>query len=226
MAKLVQNLFSSIRRGPGREPEESLREAPSAVTVLTYSEAKEGDQSNSFEPHQTCEEVCFILGKKLHITPTMLQLFSLAAFNKSDSTFLWLAPSDKLSSHANVHFRMRYLPVKDKCDQLERLNLDCLKYFFFQVKWDFIHDLLKAYTRRDKQEASRGVVVLCILIMMRLDTEASGSQTENVREWLRHRSMKQFIPNSLEGNFLDESYQTKGIVKHVSINFVIPKSSR
>ena len=186
-----------------------------SLSVRIYNKEREGEL-HQIQEGLTCENVCLEIGRKLQISPTLLHCFSLKKYSKSRPNGIWLSPQDELkiqTDQANIHFRMRFIPhCQYTADIFQNKHLkddNCLKYLFWQINWDFLHDRIDCYLQHNKERA-RGLIVLCVLIQMRLYTELqqlnnTQRYTENLDNYLVscNKNLKSFFPDSMKGTFLD-----------------------
>ncbi|WAR10336.1 YTYK2-like protein [Mya arenaria] len=175
------------------------------VQVGVYGEKRE----LSFERVSgcsTCEEVCLALAETQGIAPAVVDCFGLAFDNSQDGRYTWLAPGELPDlGEKKLCFRMRFVPVKEKCrDMLSQYNA-CLQYLFYQVKYDYVHGDLKYLKGQEKDKDSRGVGAFVILIMMRISAQNTGTE-ENVENFFRSISLKDFFPPALTRNFIDKRF--------------------
>ncbi|WAQ99728.1 MATK-like protein [Mya arenaria] len=154
----------------------------------------------------TCEEVCLALAETQGIAPAVVDCFGLAFDNSQDGRYTWLAPGELPDlGEKKLCFRMRFVPVKEKCrDMLSQYNA-CLQYLFYQVKYDYVHGDLKYLKGQENDKYSRGVGAYVIWIMMRISAQNTGTE-ENVENFFRSISLKDFFPPALTRNFIDKRF--------------------
>ncbi|XP_052795692.1 uncharacterized protein LOC128228428 isoform X1 [Mya arenaria] len=175
------------------------------VQVGMYGEKRE----LSFERVRgcsTCEEVCLALAETQRIAPAVVDCFGLAFDNSQDGRYTWLAPGELPDlGEKKLCFRMRFVPVKEKCRDILSQYSACLQYLFYQVKYDYVHGDLKYLKGQEKDKDSRGVGAFVILIMMRISAQNTGTE-ENVENFFRIISLKDFFPPALTRNFIDKRF--------------------
>ncbi|WAR10341.1 JAK2-like protein [Mya arenaria] len=154
----------------------------------------------------TCEEVCLALAETQGIAPAVVDCFGLAFDNSQDGRYTWLAPGELPDlGEKKLCFRMRFVPVKEKCRDMLSQYSACLQYLFYQVKYDYVHGDLKYLKGQEKDKDSRGVGAFVILIMMRISAQNTGTE-ENVENFFRIISLKDFFPPALTRNFIDKRF--------------------
>ena len=201
----------------------SQEEIPNVIGlhILIYSKHKGGTDTALPETKScTAEEICDNLADQLHISPTFLHCFGLYVKEQNIGDSYWIAPADvvtdSVQSKSEIHFRMRFLPEKDKVHDLFLADEDCTKYLFYQVKWDFIHGQLSNVDAKDREKEVRGLTVILILIMFLIETQGEGQQFDSVKQFLQSYPIKSFFPPMLQNKImLDKSIMKDSMIKHV-----------
>ncbi|KAL3887124.1 hypothetical protein ACJMK2_027078 [Sinanodonta woodiana] len=189
---------------------------------------EDSSQTSAFylEP-LSVEAVCKSLAKRLKISALVAKLFGIAVKNKKENTFFWKSPQDimrKTHPSEEFYFRIRYIPLEDKLNQLLNIDVSGFNYLYFQVRDDFIHDRFTdpSCLRKDSKDNSvrdlarailYGCAVLDMLIFLRKQTKNSE---ENVNDVLNNVS--KFLPFSLSNISIADKFLLKSGMKDKLLN--------
>jgi len=179
------------------------------LRIGVYCEAKDFciKEVNDFA---TCEDVCQTLAEDLGLDPAISECFGLAYMSKAGH-YVWLPHNrSPVECRQQLVFRMRFLPLEKKIDTLFSNHKSCLRYLFFQMKFDYVHGHIPFYNKKEKEKDCRGVGALIILIVMRLWAQNSGKR-EAIEEFLKEHDLKDFFPSSLQKNMIDWKILKSGI---------------
>ena len=154
----------------------------------------------------TCEQVIrYICQHLLEVKPLMVDLFGIAV--QYGNTYLWKSANEKLlpSTRKDLVFRLRYLPSRKKCDVLRKLDENCLKYLFLQVKNDFVNGRVSSWCDQKKEldgKEARGAGVLDMLIAFRMHLERFPESRETtVEEFFKTKiELQAYLPATLLKN--------------------------
>lgn len=216
---MTSHRFQSFFRMGCRQSAED-RPVLLGLRVLVYDKHRDGhiEDMSDMNDH-TVEEVCEKLAKQTNICPAFIHCFGLQVVGNKDVESYWLAPGDIVKTDfndKNIHFRMRFVPPEEKLKDLLRADESCTKYLFYQVKYDFVHGRLSSVTNKAKEQEVKGLIVILIFIMIRIETVEVGIEFDNVRYFLQTYRMKQFKPPLLTQKiFADKKIMNGSIIDHV-----------
>ncbi|KAK3601267.1 hypothetical protein CHS0354_040447 [Potamilus streckersoni] len=173
------------------------------------------------------EIVCKSLSKRLKISPLVAKLFGIAVKNKKEHAFFWKSPQDivrKTHPSEEFYFRIRYIPLEDKLNQLLNIDVVGFNYLYFQVRDDFIHDrftdpscLRKDSKDNNIRDLARAVLYGCaVLDMMIFLRKQTRNSEENVNEVLNN--VNKFLPYSLSNISITDKILLKSGMKDKLLN--------
>lgn len=215
----MQNQTSFSIMGPflSRRGKSTQTSAVLGLCVRVYDKSHDGDTLDLSELNgSTAEKISEHLVIRLDMSPPLMHCFGLYVCETDPEKRYWLAPGDRVLSgleNRNVYFRMRFLPAHDKVQELVNLDASCAKYLFYQIKWDFLHGNLSIVVDRSKEEEIRGLTVILIFIMMRIETEENDRNYEQVKQFFQEFHIKKFFPLLLKKKSLVDRHIMSGSIK-------------
>lgn len=142
------------------------------------------------------------------IGPAAINLFGLAMLDtKKADTFVWKSPRrlmkdllSRLKNNSNLKLllRVRFLPARNRVQNLKMLGDDMVQYLYHQLREDLLTERMKSiFGSRTKLTSAkcRGLAVLDILINSRF-------QKKDIETFLELCKLKDFLPPSESVTFL------------------------
>ena len=165
-----------------------------------------------------CEQVCVKLAQKLGVGFFTSQLLGLHVTDLKTKCSKWLCPQDSVTAEPGqeIFLRLRHIPTKPGCSRLKEWDKKGLEYLYFQISDDFLHENLDLKGGIAKPDGL-GLVTISLLIKLRLVTEQTIGNSEDLSAFLKSTDVTSFVPKSfIKDNPIDKLTLKKSIKEHLS----------